>query len=1148
MLLHHRSLLIFALIIPLLLTGMTAAAAEQTEALKETEAKLEALAASSMADTEKQELQEIYQNTLDYLSKSQAKAVELAELQDLLASAPEEIRRVRQRVDKIKPREIASIRNAFEDQSLEVLEARLTEKVTTMFDWQNQLTAINSNLIASQTRPERTKTEVTANQARNQTIAEELRLLQRQPDDPRKAARMAMLKAEQQSLKDASSLLRQTLAVNNVLQDLATQRRALMSQQIADIELEIQALQDVINDKRLSQSEQTVSDTAAQTLRGASNHELLKTQGSLNRRLSEELLAATTYMGELTRKNITTKQQIDSATQIENALEQQINVLEGSALLSRILHQQKQALPTVRLDARIADRVADLRLREFELNQLREELANPEIYLEKLLSPLPLDQRELLRDDIRQVIANRSTLTEQLSNNISTLLSLAITLQINQRQLRQLSTQLRRTIDDQLFWVASSRPIDKAWVQALPGQLNDQLHGLQLNEQAKALASAISARWPGPALMILLLMVYAWCRRRWRMQLRDINADVGHFRHDSARHTPKALGLIALIVLPIPVILCGMGILLTLGDTMPLPSVGMALMKLAAAWFGLHFLYRVLEPKGIAIRHFRWDSQLVTRLHHLIRNISWVLLPLVLIIALNAATTEHLGDDVIERLTMVIGMLILSLLLGRVMWKTEPLYHSRILHLGATLLLVLAPLALAGLSFWGYHYTATKLADRFFITLYLIAGWMVVQGTVSRNLNVAGRRLAYQRAVNKRQAAEPRETQDAEMGVEVPEMDIRQINQQSLRLARLVLSIIFAVLVYLTWADLLSATSYLESVTLWEYNKGTADNPMIAPISAGDVLGALVIVLLTITLARNLPGLLEILVLSRLNLVQGSSYAITTLLSYVIVSAGVVFGLSALGVSWNKLQWLVAALSVGLGFGLQEIFANFVSGLIILFERPIRIGDVVTIGELSGTVNRIRIRATTITDFDRKEIIVPNKTFVTSHLINWSLTDTVTRVIIKIGVAYGSDLAKTRELLLQAARKNARVLDDPEPLVLFLAYNESTLDHELRIHVRELVDRNMAIDEINRDIDRLFAENGVEIAFRQLDVNLRTSAGLDKLILSQREDRSPERADSDPQKAPQSAADNKPSALKGPRPESPDSESVLGASPDNPTV
>ena len=246
---------------------------------------------------------------------------------------------------------------------------------------------------------------------------------------------------------------------------------------------------------------------------------------------------------------------------------------------------------------------------------------------------------------------------------------------------------------------------------------------------------------------------------------------------------------------------------------------------------------------------------------------------------------------------------------------------------------------------------------------------------------------------------------------------------------------------------------------------------------------------ITIALARNLPGLLEVLVLSRLRLAQGSASATTTLLSYALAGIGIVATLSTLGVSWDKLQWLVAALSVGLGFGLQEIFANFISGLIILFERPVRIGDVVTIGNLSGTVSRIRIRATTITDFDRKEIIVPNKTFITGQLVNWSLHDTVTRVTIRIGVGYGSDLELVRKLLYQAANENPRVLKEPAPLVYFLNFGESTLDHELRIHVRELGDRNPATDEINRFIDAEFKKHGINIAFRQLDVFVKNLDG-----------------------------------------------------------
>jgi potassium efflux system protein len=122
-------------------------------------------------------------------------------------------------------------------------------------------------------------------------------------------------------------------------------------------------------------------------------------------------------------------------------------------------------------------------------------------------------------------------------------------------------------------------------------------------------------------------------------------------------------------------------------------------------------------------------------------------------------------------------------------------------------------------------------------------------------------------------------------------------------------------------------------------------------------------------------------------------------------------------------------------------------------------------------------------------MIVPNKAFITGELTNWSLTDTVTRITVKVGVAYGSDLDLTRKLLLQIANENPRVLKEPAPLIFFLNFGASTLDHELRVHVRELVDRNAAIDEINREIDRRFKENGIEIAFNQMDVHIRSIDG-----------------------------------------------------------
>lgn len=249
------------------------------------------------------------------------------------------------------------------------------------------------------------------------------------------------------------------------------------------------------------------------------------------------------------------------------------------------------------------------------------------------------------------------------------------------------------------------------------------------------------------------------------------------------------------------------------------------------------------------------------------------------------------------------------------------------------------------------------------------------------------------------------------------------------------------------------------------------------------------IIIVSWVMTRNLPGLLEVLVLSRLKLRQGSTYAITTILTYIIVGIGAIASLGMIGVTWNKLQWLAAALTVGLGFGLQEIFANFVSGIILLFERPIRIGDTVTIGTYSGTVSKIRIRATTIVDFDRKEVIIPNKAFVTERLINWSLSDTVTRITIAIGVAYGSDLDKVKRVLLSAATSNNKVMTEPAPNVYFTSFGASTLDHELRFYVRQIGDRGVTSDEVNRAIDKLCRENDIDIAFNQLEVHLHNNKG-----------------------------------------------------------
>jgi potassium efflux system protein len=258
-------------------------------------------------------------------------------------------------------------------------------------------------------------------------------------------------------------------------------------------------------------------------------------------------------------------------------------------------------------------------------------------------------------------------------------------------------------------------------------------------------------------------------------------------------------------------------------------------------------------------------------------------------------------------------------------------------------------------------------------------------------------------------------------------------------------------------------------------------------ISLADLFSAVLVGIITVVAARNLPGLLELAVLRQLPIAYGERYAISTIFRYVTVATGIALSFSMLGIGWSKIRWLVAALSVGLGFGLQEIFANFISGLILLFERPIRVRDYVTVGGTSGQVSRIQIRATTITDFDNKELLIPNKQFVTGELVNWTLTNTVLRIVVPVGIAYGSDTKKAVRVLLDIAKKNRLAVANPAPAALFVGFGDSALNFELRVFIAQAENFREALHELNMAVDDAFRKAGIVIAFPQRDLHIRST-------------------------------------------------------------
>ncbi|WP_028238167.1 mechanosensitive channel MscK [Stutzerimonas azotifigens] len=1018
--------------------------------------------------------------------QEQARSAEqgLADLKRQLNEAPKQIRQAETELAKLKAAPEQDLSAQLRRRSVDELEQRLTERMAQIADWQKGLTTANSLIISAQTRPERAQAEIATSQTRIQEIGSLLKS-GREAGKTLSDERRALLNAERAALTAQIELRRQELSGNSLLQDLGKSQRDLLSEKIRRAEQETLALQTLINDKRQEQSEKTVAELSAKA-RSASSDKLLAAQSAENLKLSDYLLRATERLNRLTRENLQTRQQLDALTQADQTLEEQIAVLEGSLLLSKILYQQQQALPQISLDANLADEIADIRLYQFELNQERERRGTPEAYVERLLADQPPeDITPELRRALLELVVARSELLDRLNGELTALLNESITLQLNQKQLQDRAHALSETLEEQMFWIPSNKPLDWAWLKSVPRLLENQLTAMPWASALEKLADGLLER---PLFFLPLLLVIAallWRRPAINGKLGALSQDVGHYRRDSQLHTPLALLLNLSLALPVALFLALCGYVLQMDARGQNYSLGAAFYEMAQAWLVFYTAYRMLSPGRVAELHFGWSKPQVAFLRQEMRRLGLVVMALVAVVTVAEHQPANLAEDVLGIAVVITCYALMGWSLFRLLRKGPSSENAPPLRVLLGLLFTLLPLALIVVVGLGYYYTALKLTDRLIDTLYLLMIWVALEATVVRSLTVAARRLAYQRMLARRQAQE-------EHGGEIVEgvddaMDIEQVNQQSLRLARLALFGLFLAALYWVWSDLISVVSYLDNVTLYEFL--AADGTTTDAISLSNLLSAVLIVAITVALARNLPGLLEVLVLSRLRLAQGSAYATATLLSYLLVAIGAVSTLSTLGVSWDKLQWLVAALSVGLGFGLQEIFANFVSGLIILFERPVRIGDVVTIGNLSGTVSRIRIRATTITDFDHKEIIVPNKTFITSQLINWSLSDTVTRVTIRIGVAYGSDLELVRRLLLQAAEENSRVLRDPEPQVFFLAFGESNLDHELRIHVRDLGDRNPATDEINRFLDREFIRHGVIIDFRRVDVFLRDGKG-----------------------------------------------------------
>ena len=259
-------------------------------------------------------------------------------------------------------------------------------------------------------------------------------------------------------------------------------------------------------------------------------------------------------------------------------------------------------------------------------------------------------------------------------------------------------------------------------------------------------------------------------------------------------------------------------------------------------------------------------------------------------------------------------------------------------------------------------------------------------------------------------------------------------------------------------------------------------------VTAWKILYLFLLFFLLVYITKKIKKWIIHSLLSKSNLDIGIRTAIGTIFRYLMIVIGLMIILQSAGIDMSTITVLAGALGVGIGFGLQNITSNFISGLIILFERPIKVGDRIEVGDISGDVVNISMRATTVVTNDNISVIVPNSDFISSRVINWSHNDRNVRFSVEVGVSYKEDPEKIKDILLAVADDNSAVLMHPEPDVIFTQFGDSSLNFNLRVWTTELIQKPHTLkSQLYFEIFKRFREQGVEIPFPQRDLHIKST-------------------------------------------------------------
>ena len=852
------------------------------------------------------------------------------------------------------------------------------------------------------------------------------------------------------------------------------------------------------------------ADDPAEKRVAAENLELAERHGGSDG-LGEKMASATNTLSNLNATMDRVSKQFASARRRVQLLEEVKIGIESST--GRLLRSQRQSLPPERdLRSSLRDTVRQSAQAQIDLLALEDRQAG------LLAMPLPsaAEKPELHRLwKTRQ--ANLRLLIEDHQSYIRMLGSITTLI----RSLIEESSEFALFVDQRLLWIPSTEPIGRDELAAESAAIAKLFAGDPFSPLRR---NAVRHSWLWG--LTALLWIYLVARRRsFRSRLKKHGEEAVKRNCTSYLPTGMALLYSVLIAAPVPL---AMWFLFSQAQECTI-GVLHGIRNVSAFLTGAILLQVIARSSGLMVDHFRIEEG---RCKVLRRPLGWLIPTMPPFLFLSVALPLESEASNAGRLSFIAVLIILlvfsvQLLLpskGLIQWRGKT--SSRLAKSCFALALVMSIGLMIGAAI-GYFDSAQEMRLQMMMSIGLVLETLLVAAILYRWILVSRRRFAVQQALKRRAAAlAEREGKEAEPGtkpqneasleeVKANALKVVEVGEQTNRLVRTASIAVILFGLWGIWRTAVPALSALDRVSLWEERLPAAEPPAAkSPASAltkpledvssspaskkdeaavrteavtlQDLVSAVILLVLTFVAARNIPGLLELLVFRHMHLQPGSSFAFTTTIRYLIVVVGMVAAFANIGITWGKVQWIAAAVTLGIGFGLQEIFANFVAGLIILFERPIRLGDVVTIAGIDGKVTQIRIRATTIRQFNSRELIVPNKEFITGQLVNWTLSDNVLRVEVPVGIAYGSDTELARDLLLKAARENRRVLEEPGPVAVFDNFADSSLAFILRAHVGSIDDLVPARDELHFAIDKSFREAGIEIAFPQSDIHIRS--------------------------------------------------------------